>query len=146
MLSERLIQFFKEKKWWFDDIEDNYKQALLNIGVDIESDFSIFYLHVEDNPTFMSRNREIYQICWFLLNTNDYMLGVKRTHETLKLPVNYIPLDNFAGDYGYFYNKDSGAVLCLGLGKEWHDFMNGILEPQWDDFNSFLEWFFELDK
>lgn len=144
MLSEKLITYFKSRNWWFDESTEDYKNALMEIGVDLESGFAQFYLHVEDGPTFLARRREIYQVCWFMINSNDYKLAIQRTHEVLKLPAEYIPLDSFEGEYGYFYNLNTDEVLRLGLGQEWHDFMKGTLKPQWESFNSFLEWFFEL--
>lgn len=144
MLSEKLITYFKSKNWWFDDITDEYNNALIGIGVDLDSDFAQFYLHVEDAPTFLSRSREIYQVCWFMINSN-YQLAITRAHDALKLPTEYLPLDSFEGEYGYFYNRATDEVLRLALGQEWHDFMNGTLKPQWTSFNSFLEWYFELE-
>ena len=61
MLSSKIISFCRDKGWWFDDVEPAYRDALLKIGFDISSDFSLFYLHVEDGPTFISKNGEIYQ-------------------------------------------------------------------------------------
>lgn len=110
----------------------------------MDSDFAAFYLHAEDGPTFLSRRRQIYQICWFMINSSDYRLGMERTHVVLKLPQEYIPLDNFEGEFGFFYNKSTDAVLGLGLGQQMADFFAGTLDPQWKSFNSFLEWYFEL--
>lgn len=123
---------------------DEYRDALSTLGVDESSDFAQFYLHAEDGPTFMSKNREIYQICWFLLNSSDYSSSIARTRDVLKLPAEYLPLDNFQGEYGFFYNKDRGQVIRLGLGSEWLDFTEGRLTAQWADFSSFLEWYFDL--
>ena len=63
----------------------------------------------------------------------------------LNLPKEYIPLDSFEGEGGFFYNRKTGEVLELELGQKLIDFQNGQLKPQWKDFNSFLEWFFELE-
>ncbi len=75
------------------------------------------------------------------MNSNDYSASVARTHDALKLPSEYLPLDNFQGEYGFFHNKNSEEVLRLGLGAEWRDFQEGKLLPQWADFSSFLEWY-----
>ncbi|WP_445480528.1 hypothetical protein ACULLL_10395 [Lysinibacillus irui] len=144
MLSEKVINYCKSKNWWFQDIEEEYKEALVKLDIDLGSDFATFYLHAEDGPTFFSRRREIYQICWFMINTSDYLLGMKRTHVVLNLPEDYIPLDNFDGEFGFFYNKNTDEVLGLGLGQQMEDFFAGKLTSQWKSFNSFLEWYFEL--
>lgn len=63
----------------------------------------------------------------------------------LKLPEEYIPLDSFEGEGGFFYNRLTGEVLELELGQKTIEFQKGKLLPQWKDFNEFLEWFFALD-
>jgi hypothetical protein len=143
MLSAKIVSFCQDKNWWFDDVEPKYKDALLRIGVDIASDFAQFYLHVEDGPTFTSKNGEIYQICWFL-NNSDYEKRLKMTREVLKISDPYIPLDSFYGERGYFYNKEAGEIFNIGLGEGLKKFMDGSLGPQWKDFNQFIEWFFDI--
>lgn len=143
MLTQEIINFCISKSWWFDDASQEYEQALMELNIRLDSDFAKFYLHVEDGPTFLSRNKELYHIGWFMVNTN-YMLNVKSAHKTLQLPEAYIPLDSFEGEYGYFYHRQSGEVLRLSLGEEWHQFQRGEVEPQWGSFNSFLLWYFEL--
>jgi len=143
MLSEKIKNYLKHKNWWFDDISDDYKNALIQIGIEQPTDIYEFYLHAEDGPTFYGRQREIYQLCWFMLNSN-YHLDLKRSLNILDLPENIIPLDSFEGEKGFFYNRESGEVLELTLGKELEDFKAGKFNPQWASFNSFIEWFFEL--
>lgn len=144
MLSESLITYFKTKNWWFDEAAEEYRQALTDLGIDLESDFAKFYLHVEDGPTFISRNREIYQIGWFLVNSSDYKLLLDNVHGAGKMPDDYLPLDSFHGEYGYFYNQRTDEVAGIGLGKDWQQLQDGELQPQWSCFNDFLEWFFEI--
>lgn len=79
-----------------------------------------------------------------MIHSSDYMLGMKRTHAVLNLPEEYIPLDSFEGEFGYFYNKNTDEVLGLGLGQQMEDFFAGKFNSQWKSFNSFLEWYFEL--
>lgn len=143
VLSQKIIDFSQSKNWWYGDTTLEYEEALRKLAIPLDSDFAKFYLHVEDGPTFLSRGKELYHICWFMINS-DYMLSMRSTHEALKLPEAYIPLDSFEGEYGYFYNRQTDEVLCLGLGQEWHDFMQGKLQPQWSSFNQFLLWYFEL--
>ncbi|WP_197706769.1 hypothetical protein [Burkholderia stabilis] len=143
MLTNKIISFCQGKKWWFDDVEPTYRDALLRMGFDISSDFSQFYLHVEDGPTFTSKNGEIYQICWFL-NNSDYDGRLRMTREVLKVPEPYIPLDSFAGERGYFYNTETGEVFDIGLGDSLKKFMDGDLRSRWNSFNEFIEWFFDI--
>ena len=143
MLSEKIKTFCKEKGWWNDDYTQEYADALRKLNIDLTTDFATFFLHVEDSPTFYGRHQELYQICWFAINTN-YELAITFAHDTLELPNEYIPLDSFEGEGGFFYNRSTGAVLEIELGQKLIDFQKGELQPQWPDFNSFVEWFFEI--
>lgn len=143
MLSEKIKTFCKEKGWWNDDYTQEYADALRKLNIDLTTDFATFFLHVEDSPTFYGRHQELYQICWFAINTN-YELAITFAHDALELPNEYIPLDSFEGEGGFFYNRSTGAVLEIELGQKLIDFQKGELQPQWHDFNSFAEWFFEI--
>lgn len=68
------------------------------------------------------------------------------THQSLKLPQEYIPLDGFEGEGGYFYNRQTQQVLFITIGDRLEAFQKGELKPQWPDFNAFLEWYFELEE
>jgi len=143
MISKKIVDYCKQKGWWYDDVSADYEVELNKLGVDLLSDFGQFYLHVEDGPTFISRGKEIYQICWFSKNTN-FDLALKRTHETLKIPSDYLPLDSFEGESGFFYNKRTGEVIEISFGDSLVKFQNGQLKPQWSNFNAFIESFYEL--
>ena len=143
MLSEKIKTFCKEKGWWNDDYTQEYADALRKLNIDLTTDFATFFLHVEDSPTFYGRHQELYPICWFAINTN-YELAITFAHDALELPNEYIPLDSFEGEGGFFYNRSTGAVLEIELGQKLIDFQKGELQPQWHDFNSFVEWFFEI--
>ena len=145
MLSEKIKTFCKEKGWWNDDYTQEYADALRKLNIDLTTDFATFFLHVEDSPTFYGRHQELYQICWFAINTN-YELAITFAHDALELPNEYIPLDSFEGEGGFFYNRSTGAVLEIELGQKLIDFQKGELQPQWHDFNSLVEWFFEIPK
>lgn len=129
--------------WWYDDASADYVTELKKVGIDVASDIGQFYLHAEDGPTFMSGGKEIFQLCWFIKNTN-FDLILKRAREVLEIPDEYIPLDSFEGEYGFFFNKISGEVIELSLSDSLSNFKSGLLTPQWLSFNDFLESFFEL--
>lgn len=143
MLSEKIKTFCKEKGWWNDDYTQEYADALRKLNIDLTTNFATFFLHVEDSPIFYGRHQELYQICWFAINTN-YELAITFAHDALELPNEYIPLDSFEGEGGFFYNRSTGAVLEIELGQKLIDFQKGELQPQWHDFNSFVEWFFKI--
>lgn len=142
MLSNKVKEYCQQKGWWHESVPEEYKTALQSINVDLASDFAEFYLHAEDLHTFLSRKREIYQVCWFILNSH-YQQSVTSAHESLKLPEAYIPLSTFDED-GFFYNRSTGEVLHLEVGEKLvRLFETGQVTPDWPDFNSFLEWYFE---
>jgi len=145
MLSDKLIDFFKQQGWWYPQASADYALELERLNVDAGSPFGQFCLHVEDGPTFMWRGREMMQVCWFSRNTN-YGQALDFTHKTLELPSDYLPLDNFEGESGYFYHRATGQVLELSLGSQLDDFRQGRLAPQWASFNDFLEHYFELEQ
>lgn len=95
-------------------------------------------------PTFLSRGYELYNVCWFKLYSDDLDYAMTSAEENLGLPPEYLPLDNFEAESGFFYNRATGEVLKLELGEDWDKYCSGDLRPQWNDFNAFLEWFFEL--
>jgi len=142
MVSFKVQSYLQDNGWWFDDSTESYESALLSLSVDLESDMACFYLHAESGTNFSGRG-SIYQLCWFVLNT-DYQLNIKSAHEGLGLPDVYIPLDGFEGGGGYFYNRKTGEVVELEIGGMLIGFLNGELKPQWADFNSFIEYFFDL--
>ncbi|MBY4726082.1 MULTISPECIES: hypothetical protein [Burkholderia] len=143
MLSSKIISFCRDKGWWFDDVEPAYRDALLKIGFDISSDFSLFYLHVEDGPTFISKNGEIYQVCWFL-SKSDYAGRMRMARDVFKVPESYMPMDSFSGGRGFFYNTQTKEVFDIGLGVDLEKLSNGGLNARWDNFNEFIEWFFGI--
>ncbi|MFG0631098.1 hypothetical protein [Pseudomonas sp. xss_2] len=142
MLSKKLIDHCKAKGWWFDDAFEDYQQALSDLGIPMDSDFVEFFLHVEDSPTFLSRHTEIFQVGWFLVNSS-YEDSIEAARD-MGLPEEYLPLDDFQAEHGFFYNTRTGEVLELEAGPLLVDFLAGKVKPQYPDFNAFLEWYFEL--
>lgn len=143
MLSQKVKEYLTNQGWWFDDASEDYKSALSKLGLNQSSEMFEFYVHAEDGPTFYSREKEIYQLGWFILNS-DYDLDLKRTHNSLGLSEEYFPLDSFDDEYDFFYNKETGEVAELSLGDKLEDFKSGSSQPRWKDYNAFIEWFFEL--
>jgi len=60
MISEKLVKLSKKKEWWFEDVETTYSIALESLGLDLNSDISVFFLHIEDGPNFYSGKLELY--------------------------------------------------------------------------------------
>lgn len=138
MINDRLIKFFKEKNWWYEYESECYKKALKNLNIDMNSDFISFYLHVEDSTTFSSKNGEIYQLGWFLSNT-DLRNHIFNINDILNISHHFILLNSFESENGFFFNTIDGSVISYILGDDINNPKN-----TWGDFNTFLIWFFDL--
>jgi len=145
MLSEKIKELFRQKGYipLTEEEKQEYTNALIDLDISLESAFADFNLATY-GPTFSGRSNELYNVCWFKLYSDDLDYGIESAHKILKLPEEYIPLDSFEAEGGFFYNRKTGEVLELELGQKLIDFQNGKLQPQWKDFNSFLEWYFEI--
>lgn len=141
MLSEKIKEYLREESLYDETDDINYQQVIAKLNIDRNSAFADFNMHT-NAVTFSGKGNDLYNICWFVINSS-YYDQVKNMSIALKLPEEYIPLDSFEGEGGYFYNRNTGQVLELEL-RSYADFQNGTLQPQWDDFNSFLEWYFEI--
>lgn len=142
MLSEKLKEYLVETGL-YDTTEDaNYRKVMSDLEINFETPFARFHLYT-NAVTFSGRYSDIYNICWFAINSS-YFNQIENMRSILSLPNEYIPLDSFEGEGGFFYNKQTGEVLELSLGQPLADFHKGNLKPQWSDFNTFLEWFFDL--
>ncbi len=142
MLSKK-IKDYLIKEGLYDETEDKqYEKAIADLGISFDTDFADFNLHT-NAVTFSGQAYDIYNVCWFLINST-YLEQIDNMQKALKLPSEYIPLDSFEGDGGCFYNRKTGEVLEVELGQKLIDFLSGNLQPQWQTFNDFLEWHFEL--
>ena len=129
MLSERVKEYLKEKGLYDESEDADYQKVMDDLGIKLDTPFAQFNLYTND-ITFSGKYNDLYNVCWFALN----------------LPEEYIPLDSFEGEGGFFYNRKTGEVLELELGQKLIDFQSGKLQPQWKDFNAFLEWYFDLEN
>lgn len=144
MLSEKVIDYLKSNNWWYDDPSQEYADALMDMNVPLESDFSKFYLHAEDSPNFSNGNLELYQVGWFILNSS-YLDQTKNIQKSLDITENYIPLNSFEANKGYLYNKNDDSVIYIEAGQKLKNFQDGIIDTKWNSFNEFLEWYFGLN-
>ena len=142
MLSEKIKKYLEEVGL-YDLTEDiSYREVMIKLGIDLETPFAQFNLYT-NAITFSGRYSDIYNVCWFAINST-YFEQIEDMRSALNLPEEYIPLDSFEGEGGFFYNRLTGEVLELELGQKTIDFQRGKLHPQWRGFNEFLEWFFAL--
>jgi hypothetical protein len=142
MLSEKVKEYLIEESL-YDEMEDtNYQSVIIDLGIRLDTAFADFNLHT-NNITFSGQSYEIYNVCWFAINST-YYNQIENMQSALKLPKEYIPLDSFEGEGGLFYNRNTEEVIEIELGQKLNDFLEGKMQPQWKNFNSFLEWYFEI--
>ena len=111
MLSKIVINYLKQNNFYLEKEEENYTKALLDFGIDLESDLAYFCLHTTE-MSFKGRVGSIDNICWYLIYST-YIQRTKSLQSYLALPQEYIPLDSFEGEGGFFYNRLTGEVLEL---------------------------------
>lgn len=143
MLSEKLKKYLIEAGLYDLTEDKSYQEVMIKLGIDLQTPFAQFNLYT-NSITFSGRYSDIYNVCWFAINST-YFDQIGYMQSALKLPEEYIPLDSFEGEGGFFYNRLTGEVMELELGQKTIEFQKGKLLPQWKDFNEFLEWFFALD-
>ncbi|WP_431424964.1 hypothetical protein [Bacteroides hominis] len=142
MLSNKVIDYLNKQGVYSEKEDKAYKKALIDLGIDLSSDFAFFCLHTTET-SFKGRVGSIDNICWFLVYST-YAQRAETLQNNLELPKEYLPLDSFEAEGGFFYNRNTGEVLEIELGEKLINFQNGKLSPQWKDFNSFLEWYLGL--
>lgn len=142
MLSEKIKSYLEARGSYDGSDDDAYRGVIERLNIPLDSAFADFNLHTTD-VTFSGRKYELYNVCWFTLNSN-YDFDLKAAWETLKISHEFIPLDSFEAGGGFFYNRTTGSVVELELGESLKNFLIGNLAPQWKSFNDFLEWYFQL--
>jgi len=151
LLSKKLVDFF-EKSGFVRVVnqsdgkpfEDMFKDVLNKLGISLDTQFAQFNFW-SDGGSYIGKNgHELYNICEGGLD--DIFLNNIHGKDGLGMPEEYIPLDSFFEcEGGFFYNRKTGEVLELDL-RDLKDFHAGKIKPQFKDFNTFLEWFFEVDE
>ncbi|MBO0359105.1 hypothetical protein J0X19_14185 [Hymenobacter sp. BT186] len=144
MLSEKVKQYLVAdgNAQPQNSVKQQYADVLLDLNIPLDSELAEFHLSTI-GPTFTGRLYELYHICWNTIYSS-YDLDLDRTWNMLGLPKQYIPLDGFEAEGGFFYDRHTGAVVEVELGEKLTALRNGTLQPQWATFNEFLEWYFKL--
>lgn len=115
MLSNKVIDYLNKQGVYSEKEDKAYKKALIDLGIDLNSDFALFNLNTTE-ITFRGQCGEIYNVCWFKIYSNDLSYGIER-QAVLGIPSEYLPLDSFEGEGGFFYNRNTGEVLEIELGN-----------------------------
>ena len=110
MLSNKVIDYLNKQGVYSEKEDKAYKNALIDLGIDLNSDFALFNLNTTE-ITFRGQCGEIYNVCWFKIYSNDLSYGIER-QAVLGIPSEYLPLDSFEGEDGFFYGRSSRN--CIG--------------------------------
>jgi hypothetical protein len=143
MINEKIINYLKDAGYYDTTEDKSYEDALSDLKIDLDVDFAVFNLST-NAMTFQGKTGSIYNVCWFYINSS-YIEQIKAFQENFNLPEEYIPLDSFEAEGGYFYNRKTREVIELELGDKLLNFQKGIIDTKWNNFNEFLEYFFELN-
>ena len=75
MLSNKVIEYLNKQGVYSEKEDKEYKEALVDLKIDLNSDFALFNLNTTE-ITFRGRCSEIYNVCWFKIYTNDLTYGL----------------------------------------------------------------------
>ena len=145
MLSDKVRAFLMNKKW-LNLVEDpECDRLLIDLGVSLDSDFGEFQRFATE-ITFIGTGPELWNICWFSLNTGDFSSTTKFYWEKRPwgtLPKNFIPCSAYEGEAILLYDTISQGVYYVNE-LEINEIIAGDFTAQWSSFNHFLEHFFSL--
>jgi len=122
---------------------NKYLKILEQLKIDPVSAFGEFCLAFP-SPDLSSSVRAfaIENVCWNIIYTSSYEYMLQNM-KRFGIDETYIPFTSLEGEGGFFYNRETGEVLDLSFAQI-ADLKNGILKPQWKNFNDFLTWYFGL--
>lgn len=145
MLDQRLIEFLREKNWWYEEESTEYQKALDTLGISAESDFGKFLLHADDGPDFMWKSDTFHQLCWHALNTDYLERFGDRTRNVFDIPGELLQFSSLEGGGAYLYDPSTETVYLAQLGKDQPAPGLRNVSKKWDSFNSFALDFFDLN-
>ena len=136
MINQILINYFKSENLWLDKQSENSDELFL-LDSNKNSDFFIFYSHLNTGTGVDVKDIELLGLIWHLINTNYYQ-NSKYRRTALNMPENFIFLDSFEGEGGYIYNSLSGEVIDYDTASPNPDKIN----RRWVEFSAFLAYLF----
>lgn len=141
MLTQSVKNYLIENELYEED--SSGESLLANLGIAPDSAFAEFYSHASEVTFMGSRDVEIDNIVWMIENSS-YLDNRASLLSALKLPSTFFPMDAFGGDGGFFYNTVDQGVYEITLGDKLAKVIAGEVGPDWNDFNAFLIWYFDI--
>ena len=149
MLSQKVINKILEDGFYFDDEFDFEKNEVVltkksrewfnnNLGIkNVNSSFVDFYSFVI-GPT--GKGEPLYDLEQII---KDYENPFWK-EQYPNITDNYLQISSIEGQGSYFYDKETDAVYDVDW-SQMDDFMAGKLEPMFNSFYDFLEWYYSED-
>ena len=145
MLNQNVIAKMKEIG---DYTEEKVEENLIlckKLGLEIDSTICQYFSHIYQSPDLMGRDSYVlWNLVWFE-KEGGYSKEKSRLLNSLEISLDLFPLDSFEGEGGYFYNPSDRSVIYLELGENLQRFHSGEIVKKFENFNLFLEWFYEMD-
>jgi len=118
--------------------KDAAKQALIELGVPLDSEFAEFYLKYY-SPDMVSTVSNEY-IVELTSPSEQIATGTKFVHEVWGVPENYICFTSCQGEGGYLLDRLTGKVWDFDLANR-NEFITGNIPAKWNGFFEFLIWY-----
>ena len=116
-------------------------QALMQMEIDKESEFGEFYTRYRGGFISSEPRPELLDIAGPAIpaipDQTAYVL------DRYELPEEFVALTSDESEGMYLYNKNNKSVYDFSVGQS-QDLINGKIQPRWNSFNEFLEWFFVI--
>jgi len=145
MLNKNIIAKMKEVG---DYTEENVEENLnlcKRLGLELDSTICQYFSHIYQVADYMGRDSYVlWNLVWFE-KEGGYKEHKESLLKYLEISLDLFPLDSFEGEGGFFYNPSDGSVIDIELGESLEQFNNGVVLKKFDNFNLFLEWFYEMD-
>ena len=113
-------------------------EALSNIGVELDCEFSEFFIAYKITIYRGSHYRT--ELIDLVEPTPQIKRATDFVHEVWELPASFICFSTIEGEGGYLYDKYTGQVWDFTLATR-QNFIDGKELPRWDSFFEFMIWY-----
>ncbi|QPQ35191.1 hypothetical protein [Lysinibacillus sp. JNUCC-52] len=147
MLNDKVRKFLLNKGWLVTDDDKEYDSVISNLAIPYNSSFADFQRYTTECTFSTTKGPELINICWFSIYSGDFKAltnSLWKKRPGGNLPQNYIPFSNRSGDSILLYDKINQGIYYVNE-LEISELIKGKFNPQWDDFNEFLEWYFDIN-
>ena len=116
-------------------------EALRQIGVDENTELGEFYTKYRGGFLSPEPRPELLDIAGPAIpaipDQTAYVL------DRYELPEEFVALTSDESEGMYLYNRNNKSVYDFNVGQS-QELVNGEIQPRWNSFNDFLNWFFNI--